>query len=57
MILLSLGQVPPKGTDGTHQQFCSVIPDEVVKRWYREFLKARVWDGRILGLGHKVRKE
>ena len=56
-ILLRPGQVLPQGTDETHQQFCSVISDEVIKQWHLEFLKVRVGDGRILGLGHEVRKE
>ena len=56
-LLLHLGQVLPKGSDGAEQQFISIATNKVVKGRNRELLEARVKNGRILGLSHKVRKK
>ena len=57
MVLLRPGQVFLKGLDGTEQQCIAVISHEVVKGRHREFLKARVRNGRILGLSKEEKRK
>ena len=56
-ILLRPGQVLTKGSDGAEQWFVSISTNKVVKGWNQELLKAKVRNGRILGLSHEVKKK